>query len=122
VDRFLQGETPLVYGDGEQYRDFVYVANVVEANLLAGRVPTAAGRCYNIGCGRRTTLNDLLRILGRLVGREVSPRHADARPGDIRESVADISRAQAELGYEPLIDVEEGLRRLLAHETHRRGT
>jgi UDP-glucose 4-epimerase len=120
VDRVLAGETPTVLGDGEQCRDFVFVENVVEANLLAGTVPEAAGRCYNIGCGQRTTLNDLLRILGRLSGQTVTPRHGPPRPGDIRESLADISRARAELGYEPRVGVEEGLRALLTAERRRR--
>jgi UDP-glucose 4-epimerase len=122
VDRVLAGVTPRVLGDGQQCRDFVFVANVVDANLLAARVASAAGRCYNIGCGQRTTLNDLLRILGRLTGHEVHPEHADARAGDIRESVADISRARRELGYEPAVSVEEGLRKLLDHERAKRAS
>jgi len=122
VDRVLKGVTPRVFGDGQQCRDFVFVANVVDANLLAGRVASAAGRCYNIGCGQRTTLNDLLRILGRLTGQEVHPEYDEARAGDIRESVADISRARRELGYEPVISVEEGLRQLLDHERAQRAS
>ena len=120
VDRVLAGESPLVLGDGEQCRDFVFVENVVEANLRAGMVPEAAGRCYNIGCGHRTTLNDLLRMLGRLSGQTVEPHHGPARPGDIRESLADISRARSELGYAPRVGVEEGLRALLSAERRRR--
>jgi UDP-glucose 4-epimerase len=116
VDRVLSRQIPSVFGDGEQYRDFVYVSNVVDANLLAARVPAAAGRCYNVGCGARTSLNDLLRILGRLTSQEVRPQHLAPRPGDIRESLADISRARVELGYTPTVGVEEGLTRLLAHE------
>ena len=122
VDRVLKGVTPRVFGDGQQCRDFVFVANVVDANLLAGRAASAAGRCYNIGCGQRTTLNDLLRILGRLTGQEVHPEYDEARAGDIRESVADISRARRELGYEPVISVEEGLRQLLDHERAQRAS
>ena len=121
VNRALAGEPPTVFGDGEQCRDFVYVQNVVQANLLAGRVPGAAGRCYNIGCGQRTTLNELLRMLGRLSGKEMSPRYAPARSGDIRESLADISRAQRELGYQPEICVEAGLAGLFAHQRALRG-
>jgi nucleoside-diphosphate-sugar epimerase len=114
VDRILRGETPAIFGDGEQFRDFVYVANVVEANILAAIRPQATGRVYNIGCGQRTSLNELARILGQICGREVKPRHAEPRAGDIRESLADIGRARAELGYEPRIGVEEGLRALVA--------
>jgi nucleoside-diphosphate-sugar epimerase len=120
VDRLLQGTTPTIFGDGTQCRDFVYVENVVDANLLAARVPAAAGRCYNVACGKRTTLNELLSILARLCGRKVSPVYAPARAADIRESVAAIDRARAELGYAPRIDVEEGLRRLLEHERKQR--
>jgi UDP-glucose 4-epimerase len=116
VDRALSGTTPVLFGDGEQSRDFVYVANVVEANLLAATVPQAAGRCYNIGCGERTTLNQLLEALGELAGDPLQPEHRDPRAGDIRESLADISRARSELGYRPRIGVKEGLRRLLEHE------
>ncbi|MBW2534575.1 MAG: NAD-dependent epimerase/dehydratase family protein, partial [Deltaproteobacteria bacterium] len=120
VDRALTGKRPLVYGDGEQYRDFVYVGNVVDANLLAATVPGAAGRCYNVGCGEQTSLNDLLRMLGTLVGREIEADYTDPRPGDIRESLADIGRIEQELGYRPAVGVEEGLRRLLDHERARR--
>jgi UDP-glucose 4-epimerase len=122
VERALSGERPLVYGDGDQCRDFVYVANVVEANILAAASPRAAGRIYNIGCGERTTLNDLLRILGRLSGRDLAPDYRPTRQGDIRESVADITRAREELGYEPAVDVEQGLKRLLDHARDERET
>jgi UDP-glucose 4-epimerase len=114
VDRILRGEPLTIFGDGEQFRDFVYVANVVEANVLAATRPEASGRVYNVGCGRRTTLNELAAILARICGRDVKPRHAEPRAGDIRESLADIGRARAELGYEPRIGVEEGLRALVA--------
>jgi UDP-glucose 4-epimerase len=120
VERLLAGTQPTVFGDGEQCRDFVYVQNVVEANLLAGTAPGAAGRCYNIGCGRRTTLNELLRTLGRLSGKPLQASYAPAREGDIRESLADISRAERELGYRPRISVEEGLGELLTYERRRR--
>jgi UDP-glucose 4-epimerase len=114
VDRILRGDTPTIFGDGEQFRDFVYVANVVDANLLAATRPEAPGRVYNVGCGQRTSLNELAAILGRICGRQVNPRHAERRAGDIRESLADIGRARRELGYEPRVGVEEGLRALVA--------
>jgi nucleoside-diphosphate-sugar epimerase len=113
VDRILRGAPISIYGDGEQFRDFVYVANVVEANILAATRPGASGRVYNVGCGKRTSLNELAAMLGRICGREVKPSHAEPRAGDIRESLADISRARTELGYEPRIGVEEGLRALV---------
>jgi UDP-glucose 4-epimerase len=114
VDRMLRGEVPTIFGDGEQFRDFVYVDNVVDMNLLAATRPEAAGRVYNVGCGVKTSLNELVAMLGRIVGRPSTPKHAAPRAGDIRESLADISRARAELGYAPAVEVEEGLRRLVA--------
>ena len=122
VDRTLTDKTPLVFGDGEQYRDFVYVGNVVDANMLAATVPEAAGRCYNVGCGEKTSLNDLLRTLGKLAGKQLRADYTDPRAGDIRESVADISRIEAELGYAPKVGVEEGLRHLLDYERAKRAT
>jgi UDP-glucose 4-epimerase len=116
VDRILRGDGVTIFGDGEQFRDFVYVANVVEANVLAATSArgAGAGRVYNVGCGERTSLNELAAMLGRICGRDVRPRHAEPRAGDIRESLADISLARRELGYEPRIGVEEGLRALVA--------
>ena len=107
--------------DGQQCRDFVYVGNVVQANLLAATIPEAAGRCYNIGCGQRTTLNQLVEILGRLASKPFRPQYGPARMGDIRDSVADIGRATKELGYHPEIDVQEGLRRLLNAQGNTQG-
>jgi UDP-glucose 4-epimerase len=114
ADRILRGEAPTIFGDGEQFRDFVYVDNVVDANLLAATHAAAPGRVYNVGCGVKTTLNELAALLGRACGREVVPAHGPARAGDIRESLADIGRARAELGYAPKVGVEDGLRRLVA--------
>jgi UDP-glucose 4-epimerase len=121
VDRILKGENPTIFGDGLHSRDFVFVADVVAANLLAGTRPArpakagekAASRVYNIGGGKRTTLNELASALGKICGRDVKPKHAEPRAGDIRDSLADISRAREELGYEPRVPVEEGLRRLV---------
>jgi UDP-glucose 4-epimerase len=113
VERALRGERATVFGDGLQSRDFVYVGNVAEANWLAATKAGISGRVYNIGCGVRTTLNDLLAMLGRVLGHPVDATYAATRTGDIRDSVADIGRAREELGYEPRVDVEEGLARLL---------
>ena len=121
VDRILKGENPTIFGDGLHSRDFVFVADVVEANLLAGtraaRPPKAgdkaSSRVYNIGGGKRTTLNELAAALGKICGRDVKPKHAEPRAGDIRDSLADISRAREELGFEPRVPVEEGLKRLV---------
>jgi len=115
VDRALRGEAPRLFGDGNQSRDFVFVRDVVQANILAATVPGAGGGVYNVGGGRRTTLNELVRMLGRLVGRTITPIHEPPRAGDIRDSLADITRARAELGYEPRVSVEEGLAELVSH-------
>jgi nucleoside-diphosphate-sugar epimerase len=113
ADRILRGSPITIFGDGEQFRDFVYVANVAEANLLAATHPAASGRVYNVGCGTRTSLNELARMLARICGRDVEPTYAAPRAGDIRASLADISRARSELSYEPRIGVEDGLRSLV---------
>src|SRR5262249_37852491 len=115
VDRALKGTTPTVFGDGTQCRDFVYVANVVDANLRAAARSGIEGRVYNVARGERTNLNELLAMLGRIVGRDVAPEYAAARAGDIKESFATIARVRAELGYEPTVGVEEGLGRLVEH-------
>jgi nucleoside-diphosphate-sugar epimerase len=113
VDRILRGAPLTIFGDGEQYRDFVYVDNVVDANIAAATRPSVSGRAYNVACGQKTSLNELAAILGRIVGKDVRPTHAPPRAGDIRESLADIGLARAELGYEPKVGVEEGLGRLV---------
>ena len=116
VKKVLAGQIPIIFGDGEQYRDFVYVANVVEANLLAVSSPIAAGRSYNVGCGQKTSLNELLRLIGKKTGKDIRAHYEPSRQGDIRESLADISRISKELGYKPSISVEEGLKYLLDYE------
>ncbi|CAN5925702.1 SDR family oxidoreductase [soil metagenome] len=115
VDRILGGRPITFFGDGSQCRDFVYVANVVDANLLAATRGGVSGRVYNVACGKRTTLLELVSLIERAVGRTVERAFAEPRAGDIKESVADIARARAELGYEPAIEVEEGLKRLVDH-------
>ncbi len=115
LDRARRGEPVTIFGDGQQTRDFVYVANVVDANLRAAKASGVGGRSFNVGCGRETTLNELLAMVGRVLGREVVAKYEAARPGDIVASYADISRARRELGYEPAIGVEEGLARLAKH-------
>jgi UDP-glucose 4-epimerase len=107
----LLGETqPIVFGDGEQSRDFVYVGNVVEANLLACEAKGAAGLVINIGTGTRHTLNQALASLGKITGRPANARYAPPHEGDIRDSQADITRARTVLGYNPHIGFEEGLK------------
>jgi UDP-glucose 4-epimerase len=113
ADRARRGDPLTLFGDGLAYRDFVFVEDVVEANLLAARTAGIAGRVFNVARGEKTTLLDLVRMIGRAVGRDLEVRHAAVRAGDIAESVADITRAVRELGYAPKVAVEDGLRRLL---------
>ncbi len=114
VDVLRANGTPTIFGDGEQTRDFVYVKDVVRANLLAMRSEDAGrGEVFNIGTGQRTSLLELLTTLGGIFGREVSPEFAAERAGDIRHSVSDISRAKEVLGYAPQATLEEGLRALV---------
>jgi UDP-glucose 4-epimerase len=106
----LAGRRPVIYGDGTQSRDFTYVANVVDANLRALAAPSAAGEVLNVATGMRVTLNRLLAALNRQTGRKLRARYLAARPGDVKHSLADISRARRKLGYRPLVDFETGLR------------
>jgi nucleoside-diphosphate-sugar epimerase len=116
ITALLAGERPVIFGDGEQSRDFTYVANVVEANLLAMDAPTSVcGGVYNVACGERVTLNRLVGELRDLIGCDVEPVYAAPRAGDIRHSLADLSLARAELGYEPSVLLREGLERTIAH-------
>jgi UDP-glucose 4-epimerase len=109
----LEGKRPVVFGDGEQTRDFVYIANVVQANLKAAVAPAAVGRAMNIGCGERISLNEVLCLAGELLGITVEAEYRPARPGDVRDSVADISLARDLLGYQPEISLRAGLTRTL---------
>jgi UDP-glucose 4-epimerase len=113
ISHLLAGESPTVYGDGEQSRDFVFIGDVVQANLRAAEAPGAGGAVVNVGCGGRHTLNELIALLQRLTGHDVKPIYADARPGDVRHSQADIARARQVLGYEPRTTLEEGLRQAI---------
>jgi UDP-N-acetylglucosamine/UDP-N-acetyl-alpha-D-glucosaminouronate 4-epimerase len=108
------GEPPIIYGNGEQSRDFTYVENVTRANLLAISSDMGAGRVYNIACGEQITLNRLLEALQETIGSDVKATHAAPRPGDVKHSVADISRARAELGYRPAVGFHDGLARTVA--------
>jgi UDP-glucose 4-epimerase len=111
----LAGRQPVIYGDGRQSRDFTFVENVVRGNLLAADAAGVCGLTLNVATGRSVTLLDLIAALNRALGTEVVPRHEDPRPGDVRESLADITLARRKLGYEPQIGLEEGLERSLAY-------
>jgi UDP-glucose 4-epimerase len=105
---------PIIFGDGEQTRDFTFIGNVIQANLNACRAPSEAfGRAFNVACGERISLNELARKIGELVGNDVEAEHTDPREGDIRHSVAGIDLARRLLAYEPSVDLHEGLRRTL---------
>ena len=111
ITALLAGRQPIVYGDGRQSRDFSFVANVVQANLLAADAPGVAGRTINVADGRSIDLLRLLDVLGELLGINVEPQFAPPRQGDVRESQADITLARTLLGYEPQVSFEDGLRR-----------
>jgi len=111
ITALLEGRRPILYGDGKQSRDFVYIANVVRGNLLAADAPGVSGRVINMADGRSTSLLTLLELLNKFLGTDVRPELKSARVGDVRESMADITRARTLLGYEPEVDFEEGLRR-----------
>lgn len=111
--QMMRGEQPVIFGDGEQGRDFTYVDNAVSANLLAMAAPAekVAGRVFNIACGERHTLNETYRILAKLLGHQGVPMYDTVRAGDVRDSLADITAAREAFEYRPLVGFEEGLRR-----------
>ena len=113
ITQMLHGEQPTMNGDGEQSRDFTYIDNAVAANLLACKAPAekAAGKVFNVATGRRVTLNETFKLLQPLTSYKGQPNYGPERGGDIKHSLADISKAEAALGYKPAVDFEEGLRR-----------
>ena len=114
ITAMLRGEAPIVHGDGHQSRDFAYISNVVQANLLAATSPDVAGRVFNVACGKQYTLLGLIAILNDIFGTDFTPVHTAPRPGDVRHSVADVTAAQEALGYRVKEDFEQGLRRTVA--------
>ena len=111
---FLEKTDPVVFGDGEQTRDFTYIDNVVQANLLACEAPAASGKVINIGTGARISLNQTLQLLREITGNELQAKYEPPRDGDIRDSQADIRLAREALKYDPTVDFLEGLRRTFA--------
>src|SRR5665213_2213846 len=105
----LAGRRPIIYGDGGQTRDFTYVANVVDGVLRACEAPKAAGDVINVATGQQISLNDLLATLNKIIGTSIQAVYKDERAGDVRDSLADISKAKALLGYTPIVSLEEGL-------------
>lgn len=110
ITNLLAGKPPIIYGDGEQTRDFTFIDNVISANLLAAE-SDAAGVSVNVACGDRFSLNQLARALNGILGTNLDPVYEEARPGDVRDSQADVSAAKEQIGFEPLVSFEEGLRR-----------
>lgn len=112
VDLMLGGQRPVIYGDGYQSRDFTYIDNVIRANVLAAE-GDVTGEAFNVGTGGRVTVNELVERLNELLGTDLEPIYEDPRPGDVRHSHADVSKARELLGYEPTVEFEEGLRRTI---------
>ncbi len=115
VMKILSQSPPVIYGDGGQSRDFTFVANIVQGNLLAAEKPNVGGQIFNVADGRQTTLLRLIELLSNLLGVSIQPEFLPARVGDVRESLADISRARKVLGYEPKYTLEEGLGMTIAY-------
>jgi nucleoside-diphosphate-sugar epimerase len=115
ITAVLRGERPVVFGDGEQSRDFTYIDNTVDGTVLAGSAEGAEGETFNVACGEATTLNELVRHIGELSGKPVEATYAERQPGDLDRSLADISRAREVLAYEPAVDVRAGLEKTFVH-------
>lgn len=111
ISALLNNESPMIYGDGEQSRDFTYIDNVVHANILACQAPNIAGKMFNIACGESFTLNQLCQYLQEILGTSISPTYTDPRVGDVKHSLADIHKARKLLGFEIQVSFIEGLKR-----------
>jgi len=115
ITAILSGKQPVIFGDGTQSRDFTFVANIVHANLLAVDAPDVSGRVFNVANGKSITLLELIEALNQLLGANVEPVFQPRRPGDVWESMADITLARSLLGYEPQVDFHEGLTRSIEY-------
>src|SRR2546423_2173073 len=115
MDSLVSGQQPVIYGDGEQSRDFTFISNVVDANLRAAESERGVGKVINIANGESVTLNQLLETMKEVTGkRDVHPRYEPPRRGDVRDSLADLTLAKDLLGYQPKVGLEDGLRRTFA--------
>jgi UDP-glucose 4-epimerase len=115
IDALVKRDQPIIFGDGEQSRDFTYIDNVVEANLLALSKGHLQGEVVNVACGKQISLNQLLRILNEILGSNISPLHQEPRKGDVKHSLADIRKGKEILNYVPKVEIEVGLRRTLEY-------
>jgi len=113
VTAILQDEPPTIYGDGQQSRDFTYVDNVVEANLLAARAKKTAGEVINIACGKAITVNEIIDMINEFTGRKVKPIYTAPRPGDVKHSLADISLSKKLIGFTPKVSFRQGLEKAI---------
>ena len=113
IEAMLNGKFPTICGDGKQSRDFTFVENVVQANVLTCRAENIAGEVFNIGCGKRTAVNELARIISKLLDQDVKPIYADPRPGDVKHSLAHITKAERLLNHQPKVGIEEGRKRII---------
>jgi len=113
VTAILKDKPPTIFGDGLQSRDFTYVDNVVEANLLAARVKHTKGEVINIACGKAVTVNEIIEVINNLLGKNIKPIYTDPRPGDVKHSLADISLAKKTIGYKPKVQFKDGLQKAI---------
>jgi UDP-glucose 4-epimerase len=114
VTSILKNKPPTIYGDGQQSRDFTYVDNVVQANLLAARAKKTSGQVINIACGSSVTVNEIIDIINQTLGKNIKPIYAEARAGDVKHSLADITAARNLIGFEPTVSFKNGLQKVIA--------
>lgn len=110
VTAIMRNESPIIYGDGEQTRDFTYIDNVVHANLLAAKAPKVSGEVVNIACGERVSVNQIIAEINKLLGKNVASKYVPERAGDVKHSLADITLARTLIGFEPVVSFADGLR------------
>jgi len=113
ISKMLAGKKPTIFGDGEQSRDFTFVGNVIEANILATEAENVSGEAFNVGCGEKTTVNSLAARINEILNTKINPEYDKPRPGDIRHSFADITKARERLKFEPLVDFRKGLEKTI---------
>jgi len=113
VTAILNDESPTIYGDGEQSRDFTYIDNVVQANILAAKAKKTTGQVLNIACGKAVTVNDICDMINKILKKNIKPVHTDTRAGDVRHSLADVTLAEEVIGYKPVVEFRQGLEKAI---------